>query len=74
MARICDLPGSSPTLRGKVEFEVSEEGREREVLEHLLRRAVAETFRARLAGPDLSAFTALFEEGGDRRDRRPGDR
>ena len=39
---------SSPTLRGKVEFEVGEEGRELEVLAHLLRRATAETFRARL--------------------------
>ena len=39
--------------RGKVEFEDADEGREVEVLEHLLRRAVAETFRARLrrAGP-----------------------
>src|SRR5262249_26562721 len=43
VARICDLPAVVSTLRGKVEFEVSEEGREAEVLEHLLRRATAET-------------------------------
>src|SRR6202163_966794 len=42
VARICDLPSTVSTLRGKVEFEVSEEGREQEVLEHLLRRAVAD--------------------------------
>src|SRR5437667_5499823 len=48
VVRICDLPPVVTSLRGKVEFEVSEEGREEEVLEHLLRRATADTFRARL--------------------------
>jgi magnesium chelatase subunit I len=64
VARVCDLPAIVPTLRGKVEFEVSEEGRELEVLAHLLRRAVAETFRARLGGADLSGLVDRFEEGG----------
>ena len=32
VARVGDLPGIVPTLRGKVEFEVSEEGREEEIL------------------------------------------
>jgi magnesium chelatase subunit I len=63
VARICDLPPVTATLRGKVEFEVSEEGREEEVLEHLLRRATAETFRARLGGTDLSGLLALFTGG-----------
>ena len=31
---------------------------------HLLRRAVAETFRARLGGADLSGLLARFEDGG----------
>jgi magnesium chelatase subunit I len=52
------------TLRGKVEFEVSEEGREHEVLDHLLRRAIAETFRTALGNADLSGLLAKFEEGG----------
>src|SRR6266581_3091500 len=43
VARICDLPPVVTSLRGKVEFEVSEEGREEEVLGHLLRRATADT-------------------------------
>jgi magnesium chelatase subunit I len=64
VARIGDLPGIVPTLRGKVEFEVSEEGREEEILNHLLRRAVAETFRARLGGAELSGILAKFEDGG----------
>jgi magnesium chelatase subunit I len=64
VARICDLPPIVETLRGKVEFEVSEEGREQEVLAHLLRRATAETFRATLGGTDLSGLLAKFEGGG----------
>ena len=64
VARICDLPATVSTLRGKVEFEVSEEGREAEVLEHLLRRATNETFRAHLGSADLSGLLATFEAGG----------
>ncbi|HEY7718036.1 MAG TPA: magnesium chelatase [Pedococcus sp.] len=63
VARVCDVPTVVPTLLGKVEFEMGEEGREREVLDHLLKVAVAETFRNRLAGLDLSGFTDLFAEG-----------
>ncbi|MFF4773894.1 sigma 54-interacting transcriptional regulator [Microtetraspora fusca] len=63
VARVCDLPGVVHTLRGKVEFEVSEEGREVEVLAHLLRRATAETFRGSLGGTDLSALLARFSDG-----------
>jgi magnesium chelatase subunit I len=63
VARIGDLPDVVPTLRGKVEFETGEDGREHEVLGHLLRVATAETFRDRLRGVDLTAFTAHFAEG-----------
>ena len=62
-ARIGDTTSITSTLRGKVEFESGEEGRETEVLAHLLRTATAETFRARLAGLDLSGFTDLVAEG-----------
>ncbi|MGH3356220.1 MAG: magnesium chelatase [Nocardioidaceae bacterium] len=63
VARVCDVPAVVPTLLGKLEFEMGEEGREREVLDHLLRVAVADTFRERLAGLDLSGFTDVFAEG-----------
>ena len=63
VARVCDLPPIVSTLRGKVEFEVSEEGREEEILAHLLRRATVETFRARLGGADLSGLTDKFADG-----------
>src|SRR5262249_45075124 len=39
VARICDLPPVVTSLRGKVEFEVSEEGKEQEEMEHMLLRA-----------------------------------
>ncbi len=64
VARVCDIGVVLPTLLGKVEFEMGEEGRERAVLDHLLRLAIAGTFRERLAGVDLSGFTAVFAEGG----------
>jgi magnesium chelatase subunit I len=63
-ARVCDLSSIVTTLRGKVEFEVSEEGRENEVLEHLLRRAIAETFRSTLGSADMTGLLAKFEDGG----------
>ena len=63
VARICDVGIVLPTLLGKVEFEMGEEGREHAVLDHLLRLAMAATFRERLAGIDLSGFTAVFAEG-----------
>ncbi|WP_148576014.1 magnesium chelatase [Nocardioides caldifontis] len=64
VARVCDVPTVIPTLLGKLEFEMGEEGREVEVVHHLLRVAVAETFRERLVGLDLSGFAAVFAEGG----------
>jgi magnesium chelatase subunit I len=63
VARICDLAVVLPTLLGKIEFEMGEEGRERAILEHLLRLATAATFRDRLSGLDLSGFTQVFAQG-----------
>ncbi|WP_432824257.1 sigma 54-interacting transcriptional regulator [Dactylosporangium sp. CA-092794] len=63
VARIGDTVSVTSTLRGKVEFDSGEEGREIEILAHLLRTATADTFRSRLAGLDLSGFTDLVAEG-----------
>ncbi len=67
VARIGDLAGVVPTLRGKVEFDVSEEGQEEETLQLLARRATAEAWRAHLGGgetrPTLTALVAWFDEG-----------
>jgi magnesium chelatase subunit I len=63
VARVCDLPAVIPASRGKVEFDDADEGREFEVLDHLLRRAIAETYRARLAGLDLRPLQERFDGG-----------
>ncbi|MFI5839222.1 sigma 54-interacting transcriptional regulator [Catenuloplanes sp. NPDC051500] len=63
VARVADTASIVSTLRGKVEFESGEEGREIEILAHLLRVAVSDTFRAKLSGLDLSGFTDLAADG-----------
>jgi magnesium chelatase subunit I len=63
VARICDLLPAVDTLLGKVEFEVDEEGREAEVLGHLLRRATVESFRHHLGASDLHPLIERFDEG-----------
>jgi magnesium chelatase subunit I len=67
VARIGDLAGVVPTLRGKVEFDVSEEGQEEETLQLLARRATADAWRAHLGGGDvrpvLTGLVEWFDEG-----------
>lgn len=62
-ARPVDLDSVVDVLGGKVEFESGEEGREREVLEHLLRVATASAVRERLAGVDLKPLVAAVQGG-----------
>jgi magnesium chelatase subunit I len=67
VARVVDLPGVVPASRGKVEFADAgsdpDDERELEVLEHLLRQATAQTFRARCAGLDLTGLQEHFTGG-----------
>ena len=63
VARVVDLETAVDVLGGKIEFETGEEGREGQVLEHLLRRSVAETVRSRLAGVDLGLLVQAIENG-----------
>jgi magnesium chelatase subunit I len=63
VARVADLPAVVPASRGKVEFDDADEGREFDVLEHLLRRALVETYRSRLAGLDLRPLQDKFDQG-----------
>ena len=69
VARIGDLFGVLPTLLGKVEFEMGEEGRERAVCEHLLRLAIA----THLPGAAVRAGSVRLHRCLRRR-RRGGDR
>ena len=67
VARIGDLVDIVPAMRGKVEFDVAEEGREEETLVLLARQATAEVWRERLAGqrtrPFLTTLVDWFDEG-----------
>jgi magnesium chelatase subunit I len=63
VARVVDLETAVDVLGGKVEFETGEEGREREILTHLLRTATAETVRSRLRGIDLGLLVAALDAG-----------
>jgi magnesium chelatase subunit I len=63
VARVVDLETAVDVLGGKIEFETGEEGREAEILTHLLRSAIAETVRAHLAGVDFRLLVEAIEEG-----------
>lgn len=60
-ARLVDVDTAAQVLRGKIEFEAGEEGREDEVLEHLLRVATAETVRDRVRGLDFGQLIEAFD-------------
>ena len=63
VARVVDLSTVIDVLRGKLEFESGEEGREQAVMEHLLRRATAETASRALGGIDVGPLVAAVEAG-----------
>jgi len=63
VARVVDLATVIDVLRGKLEFESGEEGREQAVLEHLLRRATADTAQRLLGGIDVGSLVSAVEDG-----------
>ncbi|MBB5068598.1 ATP-binding protein [Saccharopolyspora gloriosae] len=63
VARPVDLDAVPAVLRGKLEFEAGEEGREDEVLGYLLRRSVADTARGLFAGLDLHSLVDAVTGG-----------
>ena len=63
VARVVDLHTAVDVLGGKIEFETGEEGRESEVLTHLLRTAIAETVRDHFRGLDLGLLVEAIEDG-----------
>ncbi len=62
VARVVDLGTVIDVLRGKLEFESGEEGRELAVLEHLLRRATADTAQQALGGIDVAPLVAAVAD------------
>ena len=63
VARVVDLAGAVDVLGGKVEFESGEEGRERAILDHLLRTATAETARETFRGIDFRLLVDALAAG-----------
>jgi magnesium chelatase subunit I len=63
VARVVDLETAVDVLGGKIEFETGEEGRENEVLTHLLRTATAETVRHTFRGLDFALLVEALENG-----------
>ncbi|RHA42321.1 sigma 54-interacting transcriptional regulator [Cellulomonas rhizosphaerae] len=63
VGRPVDLEAAVDVLAGKVEFEAGEDGRENEILDHLLRVATAETVRAHLGGLDLGLLVDAIQGG-----------
>lgn len=61
VARVVDLETAVDVLGGKIEFESGEEGREAEVLGHLLRTATAETVREHFRGIDLGPLVSALD-------------
>ncbi len=63
VARVVDLQTAVDVLGGKIEFESGEEGRESEVLTHLLRVATADTVREHFRGLDFAPLVDAIESG-----------
>ncbi len=63
VARVVDLETAVDVLGGKIEFESGEEGREAEILTHLLRTATAEAVRERFRGLDFALLVEAVEDG-----------
>jgi magnesium chelatase subunit I len=63
VARVVDLQTAVDVLGGKIEFETGEEGRENEILTHLLRTATAEAVRGHFRGIDLGLLVDRIEAG-----------
>ncbi|MFZ4667899.1 MAG: magnesium chelatase [Microthrixaceae bacterium] len=62
--RVCDLEALPASTAGKVEIETLEEGREEQILDHIIRSAVLEVFRE-LVGPEQLTSVVTDFEGRD---------
>jgi magnesium chelatase subunit I len=63
VARPTDLWAALPGLIGRVEFDTLDEGREPQVVERALGKALLEVWRARLGRDELAPLVARFEDG-----------
>ncbi|MBB1031788.1 sigma 54-interacting transcriptional regulator [Dietzia sp. SLG310A2-38A2] len=61
VARLVDVDAAVDVLRGKIEFEPGEEGREPEILRYLLRSATVDVVREMFRGVDLAPLVEAFD-------------
>ncbi len=61
VARIIDLDAAVEVLSGKIEFESGEEGREQDILDHLLRTAVFDAVREHFLGLNLDPLVTALD-------------
>lgn len=61
VARLTDIHTAVEILSGKIEFESGEEGREDQILQHLLRTSIAQAARAHFGGIDFTALVDAFD-------------
>jgi magnesium chelatase subunit I len=59
--RVTDLDALASSTAGKVEIESIEEGREEQIVDHLLRAATLHTFRSRLPVEELRSVIDAFD-------------
>ncbi len=60
--RVCDLEALPASTAGKIEIETLEEGRDEQVLDHLVRSAVLTVFRERVRPESLTKVVDAFED------------
>lgn len=61
VARLIDIENAVEVLAGKIEFESGEEGREEQILQHLLRTSIAQAARAHFSGVDFAPLVEAFD-------------
>jgi magnesium chelatase subunit I len=62
--RISDLPSIIPSSTGKIELETVEEGKEAQIIEELIKKAVKKVFNQHFKAEDFAEFLRNFAEGG----------
>ncbi len=62
--RISDLPSMLPSSSGKIELETIEEGKEGQIIDEIIKKAVQKVFNRNFKSEDLADFLQNFAEGG----------
>ncbi len=60
--RVCDLDALIASTAGKIEVDALEEGRDAEVIDHLVRSAILTTFKNRVPLPSVRSVVEAFED------------